>query len=81
VADKAKADGGDDWPEHTACRGMEDAGSHHHRETWPDRERKRAQTDRRHRECRNQPRRADGVDQRAAGHLAGQGDKPSRGQD
>ncbi len=60
---------------------MKDTSSHDHRETRPERECKRAQTDRRHSECRNQPRRAYGIDQRAAGQLAGQGDKAARGQD
>ena len=81
MADKAQADRGDDRPQHAACRRVEDTGSHHDREIRPDRERKRAQTNRRHRECRHQPRRAYRIDQRTAGHLAGQGDKPSRGQD
>ena len=81
MADKAEADRCDDRPQHAACRRVEDTGSHDHRETRPDRERKRAQTNRRDREPRNQTIRAYGIDERAAGHLAGQGDKSARGQD
>ena len=51
MADKAQADRGDDGSEHAACRRVQDTGSHHHREIRPDRERKRAQANRRHREC------------------------------
>ena len=81
VPDKPEADRGDDGPQHAARRGVKDTGSHYDREIGPDRERKRAQTNRSHREPRNQPRRTQRIDQRAAGHLAGQGDEPARGQD
>jgi hypothetical protein len=81
MANKAEADCGDDRSQHAACRRVEDTGSHDHREIRPDGECKRAQTNRRHREPRNQPRRAYGIDQSAAGHLASQGDKAARGQD
>ncbi len=81
MANKAEADCGDDRSQHAACRRVKDTGSHDHREIRPDGECKRAQTNRRHREPRNQPRRAYGIDQSAAGHLASQGDKAARGQD
>ena len=81
VTDKTEADRGDDRPEHAACRRVQDTRSHDDCEIRPDRERKRAQTNRRHREPRDQPRRAHGIDQRAAGHLTGQRDEAARGQD
>jgi hypothetical protein len=60
---------------------MQDATGHDHREGGPNRQGKRAQTDRRHRKCGHQPRRTHRVDQRAARHLTGERDQPTRGQD
>jgi hypothetical protein len=59
---------------------MQDPGHHDHQERGPDRKRKRAQANRRHREHGDQPRRAHRIDQRAAGHLAGERHEPARGQ-
>jgi hypothetical protein len=81
MANQTEADRGNDRPQHAAGRRVQDTRSHHNGEIRPDRERKRAQTNRRHRQPGNQPRRADGIDQRTAGHLAGQGDQAARGQD
>jgi hypothetical protein len=48
---------------------MQHAGSHDHQKRGPDGKRKRAQTNRRHRNYGNQSRGTDRINQRPAGHL------------
>jgi hypothetical protein len=80
MTDETQADRGDDGSEHATRAGMQDTGCHDHQESGPDRKRKRAQANRRHRQYGNQPRRAHRIDQRAPGHLAGERHEPAGGQ-
>ena len=80
MTDETQADRRDHGSEHAARAGMHDAGSHDDQERGPDRKRKRAQANRRHRQHGNQPRRAHRIDQRAPGHLAGERHEPAGGQ-
>jgi hypothetical protein len=56
---------------------MQDTSCHDDQERGPDRKRKRAQANRRHREHGNQARRAHRINQRAPGHLAGERHQPT----
>jgi hypothetical protein len=80
MTDETQADRGDDGSEHATRAGMQDTGCHDHQESGPDRKRKRAQANRRHRQYGNQPRRAHRIDQRAPGHLEGERHEPAGGQ-